>query len=551
MKTRLGENYRFIALIFFLLMFIVMLIRSAWMSDDAYITFRTIDNFTQGYGLTWNIHERVETYSHPLWFIVMTILYHFTNEYFYTCLIFSIILSITSVGLLLRKVCKDRATQLICMISLISFRGFIDYSTSGLENPLSNLIMVCFAIVYLKSNFQHRKDFFFLFFISSLGVLNRMDMVLLYVPMLIYVYYKFHHLNHSTKIFMIIAGYLPFLMWKIFALFYYGFLIPNTAYAKLNAGIPTMSLLSNGMNYLLDFFIQEPLPCISILSLMTIVVIMHQKKAVGYKHLVVTIGILLYILYLVKIGGGFMRGRFVVAPFLLGLLLFSDLGYSNIRKHLSIGFLRIYCYLMVPSLLLSMILIVIFQVSYIGQVNNIYGIADERRFYFQETSLLSPNLKHQIWYKNGLTLREKNQPLVVIHNALGFYGVASGKNVHIVDPLALSDPLLSKLPITPSHFYIRGIRPGHFERNIPRGYLESLQYDENRIVEENMKLYFEKIKVITTGELWSFSRLKTIFAMNIGAYDHLLDNYINSKYYPNPYDEDVYLYGSPNFKQQY
>jgi len=31
--------------------FVVVLVRTAWVCDDAYITFRTVDNFVHGHGL--------------------------------------------------------------------------------------------------------------------------------------------------------------------------------------------------------------------------------------------------------------------------------------------------------------------------------------------------------------------------------------------------------------------------------------------------------------------------------------------------------------------
>src|SRR5689334_3670413 len=42
-------------------------LRTAWVSEDAFITFRTLDNALHGFGLTWNPGERVQTYTHPLW----------------------------------------------------------------------------------------------------------------------------------------------------------------------------------------------------------------------------------------------------------------------------------------------------------------------------------------------------------------------------------------------------------------------------------------------------------------------------------------------------
>jgi hypothetical protein len=42
------------------------------MSDDAYITLRTVDNWVNGRGLVWNTAERVQTYTHPLWMLLLS-----------------------------------------------------------------------------------------------------------------------------------------------------------------------------------------------------------------------------------------------------------------------------------------------------------------------------------------------------------------------------------------------------------------------------------------------------------------------------------------------
>ena len=40
--------------------FSVAFLRTAWVTEDAYITFRVIDNLNAGYGLVWNLGERVQ-----------------------------------------------------------------------------------------------------------------------------------------------------------------------------------------------------------------------------------------------------------------------------------------------------------------------------------------------------------------------------------------------------------------------------------------------------------------------------------------------------------
>src|SRR5690242_16188482 len=62
----------------------VIVLRRAWVSDDAYITFRTVDNFIHGYGLTWNTAERVQAYTNPLWMLLVSIGSLVTREVFYT-----------------------------------------------------------------------------------------------------------------------------------------------------------------------------------------------------------------------------------------------------------------------------------------------------------------------------------------------------------------------------------------------------------------------------------------------------------------------------------
>ena len=54
-----------------ILFYATALLTNAWLCDDAYITYRSIDNFVSGYGPVWNSGERVQSYTHPLWFFVL------------------------------------------------------------------------------------------------------------------------------------------------------------------------------------------------------------------------------------------------------------------------------------------------------------------------------------------------------------------------------------------------------------------------------------------------------------------------------------------------
>ena len=79
----------------------VVVVRAAWVSDDAFITFRTIDNALQGYGLRWNVTERVQSYTHPLWLLILLPIVAATGNPYISALAVSLGLTLVTVVLVL------------------------------------------------------------------------------------------------------------------------------------------------------------------------------------------------------------------------------------------------------------------------------------------------------------------------------------------------------------------------------------------------------------------------------------------------------------------
>jgi arabinofuranosyltransferase len=90
--------------------------------------------------------------------------------------------------------------------------------------------------------------------------------------------------------------------------------------------------------------------------------------------------------------------------------------------------------------------------------------------------------------------------------------------------VALADPLLARLPARRQSFYI-----GHFRRNIPKGYKQALETGSLSGMEPPLARYYEKLRLITSGNLLDKERLKTILLFNLGAYDHWKEEYLNSQ----------------------
>ena len=86
-----------------LMLYGVVLVRTAWLCDDAYITFRTVDNFINGFGMRWNIAERVQSFTHPLWMLVLSLCSFATREFYLTPMLLSIVLSFAAVFFLARR----------------------------------------------------------------------------------------------------------------------------------------------------------------------------------------------------------------------------------------------------------------------------------------------------------------------------------------------------------------------------------------------------------------------------------------------------------------
>lgn len=94
----------------------------------------------------------------------------------------------------------------------------------------------------------------------------------------------------------------------------------------------------------------------------------------------------------------------------------------------------------------------------------------------------------------------------------------SPKRLVLTDCCALQDPLLSHLPAV----YEEGWRTGHMHRLAPEGYAESVKTGINCIVDPQIHEYYDKILLVTTGDIFTRERISTIIKLNMGRYDYLI-----------------------------
>jgi arabinofuranosyltransferase len=508
-----------------LLIFIFVLIRTAWISDDAYITFRVVENFLHGYGPVYNLGERVQAYTHPLWFFIISGVYAVVNGLFgrfflaarlpWTVIVVSIICSTGAVWLFAKRIARTWWAAVAGILLLTFSRAFTDYSTSGLEEALTYLILVWFLARYFQldqtAQLFQPKMIGGLTFIASLGVLNRLDTVLLYAPLLAWLLWK---ARSWSAIGYTILGILPVILWEIFSIFYYGFPFPNTYYAKIHTGIAQGVLFWQGIVYFLSTFNFDPFTLLVIFFAFTLVITLHK-----WKFLPLLAGILLYLIYILRIGGDFMSGRFFAAPFLIAVIVIVRM---DLKREILIGLTVALCGVGLAfgvNPLAS-------DASYRAAQLPGSGVVDERGSYYADRGLLNYTLAKPFpdfpWNERGWQRYNDNFKVEVL-DAIGMIGYQTGPYYHVVDKLALPDALLARLPIAGEKTW----QIGHFRRKIPEGYLETLQSGQNQIADPNLAAYYDRLSVAIKGDVFAEGRLLEIWRLNTGYYDGWLKAYPN------------------------
>ena len=500
--------------------FILVVVRTAWISDDAYITFRTIDNWVTGYGLTWNVSERVQVYTHPLWMLLISGFYFVTREMYYTSIIASIVISSSAVALFAFGIAKTKTLACLGILLLLFSKAFIDYSTSGLENPLTHLILGVFFYVYLRGESGY-KALLLLSVIGGLGMLNRLDTSLLFMPVILHSLFLMH--SRLKAILVIALGLIPLLIWEMFSLIYYGFLFPNSAYAKLDVGIPRIDLIQQGSYYFWNSIKWDPLTLLTIFMSLAIVFVTKDLR-----DRYVALGVLLYLIYILAIGGDFMSGRFFSGLLFMAVIILSTSRINLTRNQTLVGAIGI---VLIGSISLHPPILsgsgYGTEMTDDGKIvkkvaTDNHGIADERSFYYQSSGLLNAKkglkMPDSPLAEYGRLQQLKDRPAVAWSN-IGFFGFFAGPQVYVIDRFAIANPMLARLPITTNFIdSITGThwRIGHFPRELPDGYIESLKSGENRFNDREIAELYDRLQLITRGNLLDRDRLKSIWRMNTG-----------------------------------
>ncbi len=514
--------------------FLVIIALRAWVGDDAYISFRTLDNFANGYGLRWNVHERVQSFTHPLWLLGLTPFYLLTGEIFLTSIGVSLVLSTLAVWTALQPL-RGQALWVLPLAVLPIFfsHALIDYATSGLETPLTFLLL---ALLFRELFREGEPRALRLTLLVSLAATNRLDLVLFGLPTLIFLVAR---IRRPRDLRPLVLGSLPLAAWLGFSLFYYGSVFPNSRYAKLPANVELAWYLGNGARYLAELQTNDLVSALLLLAGSVICVlacvkwIRRRDGALGRLSLA-GLGFVAYCVYVTCVGGDWMSGRFwAPSVFVATILLWRGLSIEPKRsgRMLALVGLVLLGFLAVRTLNLDQPWLN-YESRFAGR--RWHRIQDAREIWQETNSLRNYRADnhpaHQRRGMQGAELRReawewRHSPntgrFVRTFRTIGMLGFYAGPDVIIVDRYGLGDALLARLGVeNPERF-----RVGHGLREVPAGYLRAHSHGALDEMDEMLRRYYEPLRQIITGPLFDRGRLLEIVRFNLGRYDRYREAY--------------------------
>jgi arabinofuranosyltransferase len=487
---------------------------SAWVAEDAFITFRTIDNFVNGHGLRWNVDQRVQTYTHPLWMLVNTIPYVFARDVPSTVTAMGILCTTSTWVLFARRLVSRSATLLVVLLfAFLLSPSLSRYGTSGFESSLAYLLLACFALLVVPDKGGPRLRSAFT--VAALAMVNRLDHSLIYLPSLVVLL----AMHRGWRLWIrAVSGLIPLIAWLTFATIYYGFPLPNTAAAKLPDQISRTILLREGLHYAWDLPVRDPVAAAIAVVGLAVTIICARAGSRGGRPtttLVAALGVgaALYGGYVIWIGGDFISARFWVAPVFAWMLVIG-LGMRDVlgpaersSRRLAFALVVVLTCLSVGSMALKILApgparSSVHRVS----LGHMYLAHDAR---WQLTPLAAQ------WVQNGDELRERaataGRRIVALRSEIGFLGYHAGPDVVLIDRYALTDPFLARLPLDPD----RQWRIGHIPRIVPDGYPEARLTGRVNRLKPPIRGYYLGLRLLASGPVFDGGRFRSLLRYNL------------------------------------
>jgi len=280
-----------------------------WMSDDGLLVLRTVRQILAGHGPVFNVGERVEASTSPLWTWLLAALGTIPGPPLewvavlagLLCAVGGLFFGLDGARRLYPGPVVPAGALVVCALP-----PFRDFATSGLETGLCLLWLGLAWWLLVRDNAP-----FSTAIVLGLGPLIRPDLAL-FTVIGFGALVLLRRPRWPRAVALLAAGSALPLAYQVFRMGYYGLLTPNTALAKeaANADWP------RGYGYLLDL-VNPYLLWIPLLLLGIAAVLERRSRIVVLAPVLSSILLALYVL---RVGGDFMHGRMLL-PALFAVLL--------------------------------------------------------------------------------------------------------------------------------------------------------------------------------------------------------------------------------------
>jgi len=253
-----------------LLFYAAMVGTFKFIQDDTFISLQYAKNFAGGNGLVFNLGERTEGFTAFLWVMIESLPFLLGfNPILFTqalSLFFGALILITTFLLsnkILTKnfpeISKYSYINLVPLILLIFSNTFVYWAVSGMETSFYSFLFLS-GIYFFFIRSEHKRNIYISLTFISLAFLTRQEVALIFFLLLLYLIKGNAVINNKVNLF---AGFLNkrviifisvfiliALALTLFRLFYFGYILPNTFYAKTGF---SLIYIKTGFQYFLDF----------------------------------------------------------------------------------------------------------------------------------------------------------------------------------------------------------------------------------------------------------------------------------------------------------
>lgn len=251
--------------------------------DDANIYFVYARNLANGYGFVYNSGgERVEGFTSLLWTLISALAFKFLAHPELTLLIINILLVSVGIGQVLNYLQNDlweeksRGARVIWSVLYLIFiftspRYIVWNTITLMENALWSTLLLLTTIFVVRKELSTRAIHTRFLPLAILLLVTRPESILWVAVFALILFFRIAFRSNTVNALKtlappVISIILALTLLTLFRLYYFGYPLPNTYYAKVS---PVFTYnIQQGMLYLSQYFVSDPIVMLCIIAVL-------------------------------------------------------------------------------------------------------------------------------------------------------------------------------------------------------------------------------------------------------------------------------------------